>query len=127
MPSKAYGSQYDGLFKKYASNPRLAKAIGVVESDLRADAMGDQGKAFGIMQIWYSTAQGHGYTGGSYGLLDPATNIYYATRELNHLVDAYGFEKGIMGYNVGETKLRKGISNPAYLNKVLYHYGRVTV
>ena len=127
IPRKAYPQTYDPLFRKHTNNPRLAKAVGVVESSLNPNAMGDQGRAYGLMQIWYSTAQGHGYGGSPNGLLRPETNILYATRELNHLVSAYGFERGIMGYNIGETKLRKGGSNIAYLNKVLKEYGRVTV
>lgn len=118
---------FDPLFRKYANNPRLAKAVAVVESSLNPYALGDQGRAFGLMQIWYPTAQGHGYIGAPSGLFDPATNIYYATRELNHLTSAYGFERGIMGYNIGETRLRKGGSNIVYLNKVLKEYGRVTI
>jgi len=127
LPQKAYASDFDGYFKMYADDPRLAKAIGMVESSLNPNASGDAGKAFGLMQIWYATAQGHGYTGPSYGLFDPEINIYYATQELNHLVKTYGRDKGIMGYNIGETKLRKGGSNPDYLNKVLSNYGRVTI
>jgi len=125
-PVKAVAA-YDDLFRKYANNPRLAKTIGIVESDLNPDAIGDQGRAFGLMQIWHSTAKGHGYTGGAYGLLDPEKNVYYATCELNHLVSVYGFYRGIMGYNLGETRLRKGASNNAYLNKVLKYYGGVTL
>jgi len=127
FPSKAYATEFDGYFKMYADDPKLAKAIGLVESDLNPDALGDDGKAFGVMQIWLPTAQGHGYSGPSYGLFDPEVNIYYATKELNHLVQTYGRDKGIMGYNIGETKLRKGGSNPSYLNKVLDNYWRVSV
>lgn len=118
---------FDPIFRDYADNPKLAKAVAMVESSLNPNAMGDQGRAFGLMQIWYPTAQGHGYAGTPYGLLDPEVNIYYATRELNHLVSKYGLERGVMGYNVGETKLRKGITNPTYLNKVLKFYEGVTV
>lgn len=130
---KAYASkpkgtaEFDSTFRLYADDPKLAKAVCMVESSLNPNAMGDQGRAFGLMQIWYPTAQGHGYTGTPYGLLDPEVNIYYATRELNHLVKTYGFDKGIMGYNIGETRLRKGGSNTEYLNKVLRYYGKVTV
>ena len=125
--SKPPASELDKYFKAYADDPKLAKAVGMVESNLNPNALGDGGKAFGVMQIWYPTAQGHGYSGPSYGLFNPDVNIYYATKELNHLVRRYGMDKGIMGYNVGETKLRKGISNPTYLNKVLTQYGRITI
>lgn len=126
-PKSAYTQDFDPLFRKYADDPRLAKAVAVIESSLKPDAVGDDGRAFGLMQIWYTTAQGHGYGGASYGLLDPETNIYYATKELNHLVKTYGFDRGIMGYNIGETRLRKGGSNPAYLSKVLKVYAAMEV
>jgi soluble lytic murein transglycosylase-like protein len=126
-PGPKTSGAYDDLFRKYADNPRLAKAVSMVESSLNPGAIGDNGRAFGLMQIWLSTAQGHGYSGGGYGLLDPETNIYWATRELNHLVSKYGFSRGIMGYNIGETRLRKGGSNHEYFQKVLTQYGRVKV
>lgn len=127
VPKKAYSQEFDTFFKKYANNPRLAKAIAIVESNLNPNALGDDGRAFGLMQIWYSTAQGHGYAGSPSGLFNPEANIFYATRELNYLVDAYGFDRGVMGYNIGETRLRKGGSNTEYLSKVLKYYGGVTV
>lgn len=120
-------TEFDPLFRDYADNPRLAKAVALQESSLNPNAMGDGGRAFGLMQIWYPTAQGHGYSGAPYGLLDPAVNIYYATRELNHLVSRYGFDRGVMGYNIGETRLRKGGSNTEYLRRVKKFYEGVTV
>lgn len=133
LTGKAYAGSpkdvhaFDHLFKRYADDPLIAKAVCKVESDLDRSAIGDQGKAFGLMQIWYPTARGHGYTGTPYGLLDPEVNIYYATRELNHLVNRYGTYKGIMGYNIGETQLRKGKTNTVYYNKVQKALGEVTL
>lgn len=112
------GQHWDAYFEKYSQYPDIARAIAKVESNNNPNAMGDDGRAFGLMQIWYPTAKGHGYTGAPYGLLDPEINIYYATRELDHLINTYGIEPGIMGYNIGETRLRKGGSNTAYLAKV---------
>jgi len=120
-------SDFDYLFKKYADNPRLAKAICKVESSINPSAIGDAGKAFGLMQIWYATAKGHGYTGTPYGLLNPETNIYFATKELNHLTRKYGTYKGIMGYNIGETQLRKGKIQTVYYNKVQKAMGEVSI
>ncbi|MBA7603108.1 hypothetical protein ES703_10212 [subsurface metagenome] len=118
---------FDDLFKRYADNPMIAKAVCKVESYFNPSAIGDAGKAFGLMQIWYPTAKGHGYTGTPYGLLDPEINIYYATRELNHLLKKYGTYKGIMGYNIGETQLRKGKTQVVYYNKVQKALGEVTI
>lgn len=119
--------EFDDLFKRYATHPQIAKAVCKVESDFNPNAMGDDGRAFGLMQIWYPTAQGHGYEGPPYGLLDPEVNIFYATRELNHLIERYGTYKGIMGYNIGETKLRKGQWNQAYYDRVQKAMNEVTV
>jgi soluble lytic murein transglycosylase-like protein len=118
---------FDHLFKRYADNPLIAKAVCKVESNINPSAIGDAGKAFGLMQIWYPTAKGHGYAGTPYGLLDPEINIYYATRELNHLLRKYGNYKGIMGYNIGETQLRKGKTQTVYYNKVQKALGEVTL
>ncbi len=38
--------------------------------------------ALGLMQIKYQTARGVGYTGSPSGLMDPETNLTYATRYL---------------------------------------------
>lgn len=128
LPNRKKTSEaYDDLFKRYAHNPRLAKAVAIVESGLDPGAVGDNGKAFGLMQLWFETARGWGYEGGPHGLLNPETNIYYATKELNHLIGHYGLNRGIMGYNLGETRLKKGGLNIDYLNRVLREYGRVTI
>jgi len=118
---------FDSFFYMYADDPRLAKAVAKVESDLNPGALGDQGKAFGLMQIWYPTAQGYGYEGEPYGLLDPETNIKIATRFLNHMVSKYGRQKGTMAYNLGETKIRKGVTHYAYLEKVEKAYQEVRI
>jgi len=118
---------FDEFFKRYAADPKLAKAVCMVESNLNPSAIGDAGKAFGLMQIWYPTAQGHGYEGVPYGLLEPEVNIYYATRELNHLTETYGTYKGIMGYNIGETQLRKGKIKQVYFDKVQKALAKVTI
>lgn len=120
-------NEFDEHFKRYATNPRIAKAVCKVESAFNPSAVGDRGKAFGLMQIWYPTAQGHGYEGPPYGLLEPEVNIYYATKELNHLMEKYGSYKGIMGYNIGETQLRKGKINQAYFDKVQKAMNEVTI
>jgi soluble lytic murein transglycosylase-like protein len=131
---KVYGAgrpsdphEFDEYFKRYATYPKIAKAVCRVESYFNPNAVGDRGKAFGLMQIWYPTAQGHGYGGPPYGLLDPEVNIYYATKELNHLIEKYGTYKGIMGYNIGETQLRKGKTNQAYFDKVQDALREITV
>jgi len=119
--------EFDVFFKRYATEPRIAKAVCQVESSFNPNAVGDAGKAFGLMQIWHATAQGHGYDGPPYGLLDPEVNIYYATRELNHLIETYGTYKGIMGYNIGETQLRKGAIKQEYFDKVQKALNEVTL
>jgi len=118
---------FDYLFVRHSKNPKIAKAVAMVESDLNPSAIGDAGKAFGLMQIWYPTAQGHGYEGVPYGLLEPEVNIFYATKELDHLIETYGTYKGIMGYNIGETQLRKGAIKQEYFDKVQAKLGQLTL
>jgi len=124
---KPASNTFDPLFVRHSKNPKIAKAVAMVESDLNPSAIGDAGKAFGLMQIWYPTAQGHGYEGVPYGLLEPEVNIFYASKELDHLIETYGTYKGIMGYNIGETQLRKGAIKQEYFDKVQAKLGQLTL
>lgn len=109
---------WDHLFRTYSKYPDIAKAICRVESNYNPDAVGDSGRAHGLMQIWLPTAEGYGFEGNSADLMQPDVNIKYASRFLDDMIDKYGRDKGIMAYNLGETKIRRGVTMPSYLNKV---------
>lgn len=109
---------WDYLFMRYSKYPDIAKAVCRVESNFKQDAVGDSGRAHGLMQIWLPTAKGYGFLGTSGELMNPDSNIKFACKFLDDMIDKYGTEKGIMAYNLGETKIRKGITVPSYLNKV---------
>jgi len=109
---------WDHLFMGYSKYPDIAKAICRVESNFKPDAVGDSGRAHGLMQIWLPTAKGYGFEGVSGELMNPDSNIQYACKFIDHMIDKYGVEKGVMAYNLGETKIRKGYTVPEYLGKV---------
>ncbi|MBA7476275.1 hypothetical protein ES707_11658 [subsurface metagenome] len=109
---------WDYLFIRYSRYPDIAKAVCRVESNFKQDAVGDSGRAHGLMQIWLPTAKGYGFLGASGELVNPEHNIKYACAFLDDMIDKYGVERGIMAYNLGETKIRKGYTVASYLNKV---------
>lgn len=117
-PLRAGSGTWDHLFRTYSKYPVIAKAVCRVESAFNPDAVGDSGRAHGLMQIWLPTAKGYGFEGNSSDLMRPDANIKYACRFLDDMIDKYGQDKGIMAYNLGETKIRRGITMPTYLSKV---------
>lgn len=115
---KAGPGTWDHLFRTYSKHPTIAKAICKVESNYNPDAVGDSGRAHGLMQIWIATARGYGFEGDSAALMRPEANIKCASKFIDHMIDKYGTDKGIMAYNLGETKIRRGVTMPSYLRKV---------
>ena len=117
---------FDKFFLKHSAYPYITKAIAITESNLNSKAIGDNGQSFGLMQLQLPTAKGYGYYGSSFGLLNPETNIYFGNKFLMDMISKYGKNKGIMTYNLGETKVKKGITNQDYLDKVLKISNSVT-
>jgi hypothetical protein len=76
--------EYDSLIARHAA------ANGLPESLVRRVMMKESGGRshlisagnYGLMQIRHGTAKGIGYTGSAQGLLDPETNMAYATKYL---------------------------------------------
>jgi soluble lytic murein transglycosylase-like protein len=54
----------------------------VVKRESGYNSRARNGSNLGLMQIKYATARGVGYTGPASGLMDPETNLTYATRYL---------------------------------------------
>lgn len=53
-----------------------------------ATAVGDNGRARGLTQIWVSTAQQYGEVSAN-DLLEPETNLHYAFQHFHHLLKRY--------------------------------------
>lgn len=122
--STMYKTVYDNLYKYYGNlrniDWRLIKAIAVTESSETADAIGDDNRSFGLMQV--SLIVGSSYGMSKDDLLIPAWNVQVGSGFLKDLIEKYGLEGGIQAYNLGETKFRKGLTSPTYLKKVLGYY-----
>lgn len=115
---------YDEIYQKWAAireiDWKLIKAISMVESSENPNAIGDDGRSIGLMQVSL-------VVGGSYGmnnedLLNPDLNIQVGSGFLKEMIDKYGFDGGVQAYNLGETKFRKGITSPVYLEKVMNEF-----
>jgi len=118
--------EFDHLFVSYSQRPDLAKAVAIVESDLRPGIRGSAGE-WGMMQIKTEAAQDMGLTGAPSELLDPAINIYYGSRYLDWTISQFGMDGGIHAYNVGPGAYRGGVRNWDYYNRVIRERARVTL
>lgn len=101
--------------------PGLLAAVCQVESnyDVLALHPDDNGSnSVGICQLKHSTARLMGYKGNEMGLLNPATNVYYAGLYLRHNLRRYGHNPvlAISAYNAGRAKLHV---NRRYVSKVM--------
>jgi len=123
-PEAIYPSDYDALIQSSAQafnlDPALIGAIIYVESTGNANAVGDNGKSFGLMQIQYGTAVDMGYQGTPEGLLKPSSSIFFGSKYLRHQIDRWGDEMGVLAYNTG-TPIRAGqIFDPNHYRRKVF-------
>lgn len=87
------------------------------ESRFNPNAIGDAGRAHGLTQIWFTTAQGLGYTGNDAGLQDPNVNVQFGLQYLKAMLDRFGsMDAALSAYNGG---LHSGvITNQSYVDAV---------
>ena len=108
-------SEYDQLITQAASNhsvdPRLVKAVALVESGFNPAAVSPKG-ARGLMQLMPATARGNGVNNAH----DPAQNIAGGTKYLSHLLDLFdgNLEKSLAAYNAGEGAVARYGGIPPY-------------
>ena len=101
------------LIQKHAQRtglpPELVARMIQRESGGRADALGDNGKSFGLMQIQMGAAKEAGFQGSSEDLMDPDTNIRvgtdYLMRQLNIFKD---LNSALAAYNWGPSNVATG-------------------
>lgn len=111
-------SSFDDIYRKYADyfgiDWRLIKAVVLQESNENPAAVGDSGKAIGLMQLWH-------YHWGEHTrdeMFDPEVNIEAGTKFLSYLVKKYGVDVGIQMFNTGEQGYLNGVRAQNYLNGV---------
>lgn len=109
-------SEYDHLINQAASNhsldPRLVKAVALVESGFNPSAISPKG-ARGLMQLMPATASRNGVR----NVHDPAQNIAGGTRYLSHLLNLFdgNLEKSLAAYNAGEGAVARYGGIPPYV------------
>lgn len=84
-------------------DPAIAMAMIWRESGFRADAVGDNGNAFGLMQIWPYWHGGRMERLGCTDLLDPYQNVVVGIDYLAENIDHYDGDvaKALVAYNQG--------------------------
>jgi hypothetical protein len=110
---------FDDLYQKYAAyfgiDWRLIKAVVLQESNENSEAVGDNGRAVGLMQLW-------SYHWGEHTreeMFDPEINIEQGTKFLSYLVKKWGVNVGIQMFSTGEQGYLNGVRAENYLNGVL--------
>lgn len=87
---------------EYGIDPAIIIAMAYKESAYRADAIGDNGNSYGLLQIqpkWHSKRM---QKLGCTDLLDPYQNVTVAVDYLAEQIDRYGsLAKGLTAYNKG--------------------------
>lgn len=100
---------YDGIVQREAGDhavpASLVKGVIAQESAFKANASGDGGRAFGLMQLLAPTAIDMGFPRGAdpTGLYEPATNIHLGTKYLAWIRARHGgsWADVVSAYNGG--------------------------
>lgn len=89
--------------EEYHIDPAIVMAMIWRESGFRADAVGDNGNAFGLMQIWPYWHSGRMERLGCEDLLDPYQNVVVGIDYLAESIDRYDGDvaKALVAYNQG--------------------------
>lgn len=114
------------LCEIYHVDPAIVVAMIYKESTYRADAMGDSGKSYGLMQIqkrWHAARMDKL---GVDDLLDPYQNVAVGIDFLAELIKKYdgNVEKALVAYNMGASGaykncFSKGVYSSKYSRAVL--------
>lgn len=89
--------------EEYHIDPAIVMAMIWRESGFRSDAVGDNGNAFGLMQIWPYWHGGRMERLGCTDLLDPYQNVVVGINYLAESIDRYDGDiaKALVAYNQG--------------------------
>lgn len=99
-------------------------AVIEIESHYDIDAMGDSGKAYGLMQVQERWHRERIAKLGVTDLLDPYQNVSVGIDYLAECIERNGLEKGLMVYNAGQQGAQRmwfnhGVYSNEYSRKVL--------
>lgn len=92
-----------GVAEDYGLEGELVTAVIGIESNYKANSVGDNGDAYGLMQVqpkWYE-AEMERLKISKEELLDPYANVVVGVDVLAGYVERFGVEYGLVAYNAG--------------------------
>ena len=92
-----------GVAEDYGLDGKLVMAVIGQESNYKADAVGDSGNAFGLMQVHPAQHEDRMERMKVTNLLDPYENVVIGVDYLAECIEKGGLEWGLMAYNGGPT------------------------
>lgn len=125
IPLSARFQKYiDGKCKSYGISTNVVMGCIRVESNFQTQIMGDNGKAYGLMQVQKQWHKARMKKVGATNLLDPYDNVAVGIDYLAELYGIYGnYHKALMAYNGGHAyckrRLRMGLVNSPYSRRVM--------
>ena len=126
IPLSARFQKYiDGKCKSYGISTNVVMGCIRVESNFQTQIMGDNGKAYGLMQVQKQWHKERMKKVGATNLLDPYDNVAVGIDYLAELYKIYNgnWHKALMAYNGGHAyckrRLRMGLVNSPYSRRVM--------
>ena len=126
IPLSARFQRYiDGKCKSYGISTHVVMGRIRVESNFQTQIMGDNGKAYGLMQVQKQWHKARMKKVGATNLLDPYDNVAVGIDYLAELYKIYNgnWHKALMAYNGGHAyckrRLRMGLVNSPYSRRVM--------
>ena len=125
IPLSARFQKYiDGKCKSYGISTNVVMGCIRTESNFQTQIMGDNGKAYGLMQVQKQWHKSRMKKVGATNLLDPYDNVAVGIDYLAELYGIYGnYHKALMAYNGGHAyckrRLRMGLVNSPYSRRVM--------
>lgn len=125
IPLSARFQKYiDGKCKSYGISTNVVMGCIRTESNFQTQIMGDNGKAYGLMQVQKQWHKARMKKVGATDLLNPYDNVAVGIDYLAELYGIYGnYHKALMAYNGGHAyckrRLRMGLVNSPYSRRVM--------
>ena len=126
IPLSARFQKYiDGKCKSYGISTNVVMGCIRTESNFQTQIMGDNGKAYGLMQVQKQWHKERMKKVGATNLLDPYDNVAVGIDYLAELYKIYNgnWHKALMAYNGGHAyckrRLRMGLVNSPYSRRVM--------
>lgn len=122
--SARFQTYIDKKCKSYGISTNVVMGCIRTESNFQTQIMGDNGKAYGLMQVQKQWHKARMKKVGATDLLNPYENVDVGIDYLAELYGIYGnYHKALMAYNGGHAyckrRLRMGLVNSPYSRRVM--------